>query len=1214
MRYILAIVICLLSITIAQAQIYRFKVYNSTSGLPNNQVYSIFQDHLGYIWFGTEGGLCRYDGVEYKVFDTKQGLINPIVRAIIEDRDHNIWLMTRGGLSRYDGQTFTNFTIENGLAHNETRSALLAKDGTLWFGTANGLSHYNGEKFTNYGVNEGLPGGLVGALIQDNNGIIWAGIRGGGLAKFDGKNFTVFGLVEGLPDLNIFAMAKDEKNNLWLATGQGLCQFDGKTFRCYKIADGLGSERGSGVLVDRHNRVWFATYGGGISRVETDQKISVFNRDNGLPDNYLITLFEDYEGNIWGGTMWNGGFKFGNELFANYTKTLGLDGLITGVQESSDGTLWFSSINDGLFSLDKTNKVTHLTNKEGLLEDDIWALLVDSKNRIWTSGHQGASYYDGKNFKKFSLAEIGQTNRITTMIEDQQGRIWFGSNWSGSSGISVYDGKNFSQYSKTDGLAYNQINSFALDKAGNLWICTYSGLSRFDGKNFTNYTRKDGLPDNLITCAYEDEKNNLWVGTARGLARFDGKQFENYTIKDGLISNFIRTITSTDRLLWVGTSGGLSTFDGKQFKNYTVKDGLISDDISLSTFLRRRDGSIWFGTAEGVSRYRQVKETVLSLAPRVYINGLRLGNTLVSSAPNISLPYNQNTISFDFVALSFTDEDLVRYSYLLENFEGEWSQPSIERTTRFTNLPAGQYKFLVKARSSSGLWSEPQALLVEILPPYWQTTWFRLLLLFSTATLIAGIFSWRVSRLNYHHNQRIESLTQLLESIRVINSKLDIQLVLQNIVSESANLVGGEAGGIGLVKENKLVFENVWYKDHWEKTNLEFPLNQGIAGLVAATGKTIIVNDPMQDSRVIYPELIKKYNLQGFMDVPIYNRDRKVIGVLDIRLSANRVPFNLADARLVESLAEQAAVAIENAELYGSLAEKNLMIIESLKEIEKLYSNEQEVTRRLQELNYKLKEVNELKTNFMIVTSHEMRTPLTVLKGYHEVLLDLQPENLSASQKRALQTCQRTIERLINIVNDILEMLRIEEKRISLKLTSFNLSDLILDIVNEVTPFIEKRSLKISIKVPESALMLEADLEKIRLVLLNLIQNAIKFTYDGGLIEITANEEDNQIHLIIKDSGIGIVASEIDHIFDKFYTGQDTIHHKSGKYEFGARGAGLGLAIAKSYLEAHSGKIWVVSEGKGTGSTFHIIIDTIVKQSGNDKAHKEAIEVFAKKI
>ncbi|MBK7996091.1 MAG: GAF domain-containing protein [Blastocatellia bacterium] len=588
---------------------------------------------------------------------------------------------------------------------------------------------------------------------------------------------------------------------------------------------------------------------------------------------------------------------------------------------------------------------------------------------------------------------------------------------------------------------------------------------------------------------------------------------------------------------------------------------------------------------------------------------MRLGNTLVSSAPNISLPYNQNTISFDFVALSFTDEDLVRYSYLLENFEGEWSQPSTERTTRFTNLPAGQYKFLVKARSSSGLWSEPQTLLVEILPPYWQTTWFRLLLLFSTVTLIAGIFSWRVSRLNYHHNQRIESLTQLLESIRVINSKLDLQLVLQNIVSESANLVGGEAGGIGLIKENKLVFEHVWYKDHWEKTTLEFPLNQGIAGLVAATGQTIIVNDPMQDSRVIYPALIKKYNLQGFMDVPIYSRDRKVIGVLDIRLRANRVAFNLADARLVESLAEQVAVAIENAELYGSLAEKNLMIIESLKEIEKLYSNEQEVTRRLQELNNKLKEVNELKTNFMIVTSHEMRTPLTVLKGYHEVLLDLQPENLSASQKRALQTCQRTIERLINIVNDILEMLRIEEKCISLKLTNFNLSDLILDIVNEIKPFVEKRNLKINIKVPDEALILEADVEKIRLVLLNLIQNAIKFTHDNGLIEIIANKEDSQLHLIIKDSGIGIVASEIDHIFEKFYTGHDTIHHKSGKYEFGARGAGLGLAIAKSYLEAHSGKIWVESEGKGKGAEFHIIIDTTAKFLGSkkDSLSKEAI-------
>ncbi len=1190
MRYILATLLLIVTTIIANAQIYRFKSYSSTSGLPNNQVYSVFQDHLGYIWFGTEGGLCRYDGINYKNFDTQQGLINPIVRGIFEDKDHYLWLMTRGGLSKYNGKNFTNFTTKEGLAHNETRCGLQAKDGTLWFGTANGLSKYDGTKFTNYTNVDGLPSGLIGALLEDKNDVLWIGIRGGGLVKFKDGIFTIFNIAEGLPDPNIFGLAVDAQNNIWIATGKGLCRFDGKTFHCYGVKDGVGSERGSGVLVDRYNRVWFATYGGGISRIEGD-KISIFNRNNGLPDNYMLTLFEDYESNIWGGTMWNGAFRFGNELFANYTKSIGLEGLITGVQESSDSKLWFSSISNGLFSLDKDGKVSHYNHKNGLLEDEIWSLLVDSKNRVWTTGHQGASYYDGKNFKSFSLIDIGEINRITTAIEDQKGQIWFGSNWSGSNGITVYDGTSFKHYSQKDGLIYNQINSFALDRTGNLWICTYNGLSRFDGSIFTNYTRQNGLPDNLVTCAYEDEDNNLWVGTARGLAKFDGKNFVSYQVSDGLANNFIRTITSSNKLLWIGTSGGLSTFDGKNFKNYTVKDGLISDDISLGTFLRRKDGSIWFGTTEGVSRYLQVKETVLSLPPRVYITSVNLGEkTLleISESSVLSLPHNQNTILFEFVGLSFTNEDLVHYKYLLEGFEKNWSETTSQRSVRFTNLPVGKYKFLVKASSSSNLWSEPQIINLEILPPFWQTWWFRLLIFFTILALVIIIYSWRVSRLQYHHNQKIESLTQLLESIRVINSKLDIQLLLQNIVVEGANLIGAEPGGVGLVKDNKVVFDYLWYKDNWEKVSLSCPLNQGIAGEVASTGKTIFVNDVINDSRVSLSEEVKKYFSPGFIYVPINNRDKKVIGVLNIRLNNKHTAFTQTDARLLESLADQAAIAIENAELYGSLEEKNLTIVKSFQAIEKLYSNELEVTRTLQELNNKLKEVNDLKTNFMIVTSHEMRTPLTVLKGYHEILLETQSDNLSSSQKRSLQICHRTIERLASIVSDILEMLRIEERKVVLKLTNFNLISLINELLDEISPFIEKRNLKIKLDIKTSKIEILADQEKLKLVLINLLQNAIKFSHDDNEIQIIVSNDKDFTYLTIKDNGIGIDEKDIDHIFDKFYTGRDAIHHKSGKYEFGARGAGLGLAIAKSYIEAHEGKIWVESPGRGKGSSFYI--------------------------
>src|SRR5206468_10123986 len=138
MRYAIAVVSCLLAVTAAQAQIYRFKSYTSSTGLPNNAIYSIFQDSKGYIWFGTDVGVCRYDGVNYTILGVREGLVAAAVRAILEDKNGNIWVMTRGGLSCYDGKRFVNYTVKDGLANNEMRCGLSAQDGSLWFGTAKG--------------------------------------------------------------------------------------------------------------------------------------------------------------------------------------------------------------------------------------------------------------------------------------------------------------------------------------------------------------------------------------------------------------------------------------------------------------------------------------------------------------------------------------------------------------------------------------------------------------------------------------------------------------------------------------------------------------------------------------------------------------------------------------------------------------------------------------------------------------------------------------------------------------------------------------------------------------------------------------------------------------------------------------------------------------------------------------------------------------------
>ncbi|MBX7221505.1 MAG: hypothetical protein K1Y36_16260 [Blastocatellia bacterium] len=291
----------------------------------------------------------------------------------------------------------------------------------------------------------------------------------------------------------------------------------------------------------------------------------------------------------------------------------------------------------------------------------------------------------------------------------------------------------------------------------------------------------------------------------------------------------------------------------------------------------------------------------------------------------------------------------------------------------------------------------------------------------------------------------------------------------------------------------------------------------------------------------------------------------------------------VGSARIAERVRASFHRTIHMAQDFTSHIGKQTAELEAARaNLEKLYHREQEVTRTLSELN-------QMKTNFLIVTSHEMRTPLTVIKGYNEALLNQFFGSLSDTQKKSLEACQHVVDRLTMTVEDILEMLKINEGHLKLKVTDFDFADLLRQISSDMSLFLEKRRQCLDLQVP-ATLELRADREKIHLVMLNLIQNAIKFTPDEGTIQVTAARNGETVRIAVTDSGIGIEPAEIEKIFEKFYLNEDPLYHTSGKYQYLARGTGLGLSIAKSYVECHQGKIWAESVGKNQGSTFHVIL------------------------
>lgn len=1192
MRWPLAAAACLLAVT-AEAQVYRFRTHSSATGLSNNAIYAVFQDSQGYVWFATDGGACRYDGASYRSFSVPQGLVDASVRGFVEDDQGRLWVVTKGGLSRFDGRRFTSFTRAEGLVHDEVRSGTRGRDGTLWFGTSQGISRWDGQRFSSLGAAEGLPPGPVWALHEDHRRRLWVGLRGGGLAWLEGSRFHVLSAADGLPEgvNSVFSIAEDPEGRLWLASNTGVLRYDGARFERFGRAQGLRSEDVSSVLVDRLGRVWCGTFGGGIARLEAG-RFTTFDRRHGLPDDYLTSVFSDREGNIWFGSLFSGAFRFVSERFATFDSAWGLgDGLITGIARSPDGAMWFSSINSGLTRRDPSGATRRFTTADGLVDDHLWTAAVDSRGRVWTGGLKGVSVREGDRFRNFPIEELAAHDRINAIAEDGAGRVWLGSGAARSSGIVAWDGRGFRTFTTEDGLAHHQVNSFGVDRQGRLWVCTEDGVSRLDGappatghdpRLFTTWRLADGLPSKRALVMHEDPQGTVWIGTPAGLVRFDGRSFTTFTTREGLVNDYVSSLTSQGGRLWVGTGSGISAYDGSSFANYTVRDGLLSHEIATAAALAAPDGSVWFGSAAGAVRHLPIEPTTVDLPPHVLIRSVRARDRYLDWSRPVSLPHDDNNLSIEFLGLSFVDEEAIRYSYAMAGFEEDWSEPDAARSVRFLHLPPGSYRFLVRARSAGGLWSAPASLAFEIRPAFWQSGWFHLALVLGLAGAGWALYAWRTRALHARNLERIAGLRQLLDSIRVINSGLDLDSVLQNIVAEAARLVDAEPGAIGLLRGEELRFHRVWVDGAWQPSELSVGRGEGVAGEVARTGEARVVDDPGGDPGPGLPAAFPESYARGFIDVPITDRTGTVVGVLDVRRRPGQGPFGEDDRHVLQSLAHQAAIAIENARLFGDLEEKKIMLSESVWAVEELYKNEVQTSRILQEMH-------DMKTNFMVVTSHEMRTPLTILKGHHEALLGGFLGEITASQRNTLEICRRSIERLITSFNGIIEMLKIDQQA-PLDPQPLDLCFEVEQVLSEIRPLSERRGQSLVLERGGELPLVVADSAKMQLAFANLVQNAVKFTPDGGTVRVRLTAEPEGVHAVVEDDGIGLEKEELERVFDRFYAGKDSLHHGSGTYQFKARGAGLGLSVAKGYVEAHGGRIWAESEGPGRGSRFHVVL------------------------
>lgn len=748
-------------------------------------------------------GMTSARGQNRIIFDhltVENGLSQGTVNCIFQDRQGFMWFGTQDGLNRFDGEKFKIFrpdpSVDNSLSDNFV--TMIAEDsaGTLWIGFVNNPAIVNRydpatESFTEIAKDSvDLSDTRISAdrtQYLDPAGILWVATKGGGLKRVDRRTgqTTEYKHDPSRPKSilsdDVFSVVGDSSGFLWVGTREGLERFDPGTgtFEHFRHSDrdphSLSESYVWPLLCDQTGVLWVGTFGGGLNRF--DRRSGTFtgfqhNESDpaSLAGNQIYSLYQDRGGMIWIGTAEHGVDRFHPELASRFSTQRHdpsnlsslVENNVLGMTVSRTGSVWIGT-RGGLDRWDRNKKTfTHFqhseSNPSSISGNQIQALLEDRSGSLWVGTVRHGLNRLNRSTGGFTriIHDPAKSNsisgdRIYALLEDKSGSLWVGTY---GEGLNLFDRKtqSFKVYRHVDTVASSLgapgIWALLEDREGAIWVGTVgAGVDRFDrdSETFTHFPHDDrdpgSLSNNFVLCLFEDGSGSLWVGTAAGLNRLDRKSgtFQRYYEKDGLINDVVFGIMEDEEgNLWMSTNKGISKLapDRRTFRNYDATDGLQSNEFNQNAYAKDpRTGEMFFGGPGGFSVFHPEKVKDYSYIPPVMFTSFTRYNSDdeegkpieekgLSVKKEITLSYKDNVASFEFAALSFLNSYNNQYAYRLEGFSDNWIQLGTERKATFTNLDGGEYTLFVRGSNSDGIWNEKgTSLKITVNPPWWKTRW-----------------------------------------------------------------------------------------------------------------------------------------------------------------------------------------------------------------------------------------------------------------------------------------------------------------------------------------------------------------------------------------------------------------------------------------------------------------------------------------------------------